>query len=248
MRKPFALANWKMAMTIPQGLTFVRYLLPLVDDLMEQVDVVICPPYTAISTVGEVLVGTDITLGGQNLWPETGTAHTGAISGPLLIDAGTEWVLVGHWEIRRRMGDDDAAIQHKVRAAFDAGLRPIVLLGEAHGTTFNPDRLSTLLASCQPEEIAHMAFVYEPEGAIGRSEPVSPEHAAAGCRAIRTWLRDWYGEPVAAQTRIIYGGSVTPEHAPDLVADPDVDGLGVGRKGRDPAAFAEIIRIVAGAM
>lgn len=235
-------------MTIPQGLTFVRQLLPLIDDLTEQVDVVICPPYTAISTVGEVLVGTNIALGGQDLWPESGAAHTGAVSGSLLIDAGAEWVLAGHWEIRRRLGEDDDDIQRKVRTAFAAGLRPILLLGETHDATFDPSRLSILLADCRPEEIARMALVYEPEGAIGRSEPASPEHAAAGCRAIRTWLRNWYGEPVSAQTRIIYGGSVTPEHAPDLVADPDVDGLGVGRKGRDPTAFAEIIRIVAGAM
>jgi triosephosphate isomerase len=234
-----------MAMTIPQGLTFVRRLLPLVGDLAERVDVVICPPCTALSTMEEVLVGTGISLGGQDLWPDRGSAHTAAISGPLLVDAGAEWVMVGHWEIRRRLGEDDPAVERKVRAAFDAGLRPILLMGEAHGTTFDPSRLSTLLAHCSAKEVARMAFVYEPEGAIGHSEPVSPEHAAAGCRSIRTWLRDWYGEPVAAQARIIYGGSVTPEHAPDLVADPDVDGLGVGRKGRDPRAFAEIIRIVA---
>ncbi|MGD1993742.1 MAG: triose-phosphate isomerase [Anaerolineae bacterium] len=244
MRKPFALANWKMAMTIPQGLTFVRQLLPLVDDLTDQVDVVICPPYTAISTVGEVLVDANIALGGQDLWADPDTSHTGAISGRLLVDAGAEWVLVGHWEIRRRLGEDDAAIQRKVRAALDAGLRPILLIGEPDGTTFDPHRLSILLADCLPEEIAQMAFVYEPEGAIGRSDPVPPEHAAEGCRAIRTWLRDWWGQPVSTQARIIYGGSVTPEHAPDLVADPDVDGLGVGRKGRDPVAFAEIIRII----
>ena len=234
-------------MTIPQGLTFVRQLLPLVAGLAEQVDVVICPPYTAISTVEEVLVGTGIALGGQDLWPDRRTAHTAAISGSLLVDAGAEWVMVGHWEIRRRLGEDDPAVQRKVRAAFDAGLRPILLLGEVHGATFDPGRLSTLLADCCAEEIARMAFVYEPEGAIGHSEPVSPDHAAAGCRAIRTWLRDWYGQPVAAQARIIYGGSVTPAHAPDLIADPDVDGLGVGRQGRDPRAFAEIIHIVADA-
>ena len=235
-------------MTIPQGLTFVRQLLPMVQDLTEQVDVVICPPYTTIPTVGEILVDTGISLGGQDLWAGSGIAHTGAISGPLLLDAGAKWVMVGHWEVLRRLGEDDPAIQHKIRAAFDAGLRPILLVGEAHGTTFDPSRLSTLLANCHLEEIARIAFVYEPEGAIGRSAPASPEHAASGCRAIRTWIRDWYGEPVAAQVRIIYGGSVTPEHAPDLVADPDVDGLGVGRKGRDPVAFAEIIRIVDGAM
>jgi triosephosphate isomerase len=90
-----------------------------------------------------------------------------------------------------------------------------------------------------------MVLVYEPEGAIGQAEPTTPKHAAAGCRAIRRWLSDSYGEDVAAQTRIIYGGSVTPEHAPALLADPDLDGLGATRRGRDPATFAEIVRSIA---
>ncbi|HID89499.1 MAG TPA: triosephosphate isomerase [Anaerolineae bacterium] len=245
MRRPLALSNWKMAMTLAQARAFIRDFLSRVADLVDQVEIVICPPYTAVHAVAEALRGTGIGVGGQDLLPGPGEAHTGAISGPLLADAGATWVMVGHWEVRRRLGEDDPVVNRKVRAAFDAGLRPILLVGEPQGEIFDPDRLATLLAGCTDEGVARMAFVYEPEGAIGRAEPVSPAHAAAGCRAIRQWIAEQFGEPTAEAVRIVYGGSVTPEHAAALLADPDVDGLGASRRGRDPAAFAEIVRQIA---
>ncbi len=245
MRTPLALSNWKMAMTLPQARAFVQDLLPRVADLVDRVEIVICPPYTALHEVAEMVRGTGIAVGGQDLWPGPDEAHTGAISGPLLADAGATWVMVGHWEIRRRLKEDDVAVGRKVRAAFEAGLRPILLFGEPSGERFDPDRLAILLARCEAEEVARMAFVYEPEGAIGRAEPVPPEHAAAGCRAIRRWVADRYGEWVAERVRVIYGGSVTSEHATALLTDPDVDGLGASRRGRDPSAFAEIVREIA---
>lgn len=245
MRKPFALSNWKMAMTIPQGLAFVRAFLPLVKDLAQQVEIVICPPYTVLAVVAEALAGSFVAVGGQDLWPAPGEAHTGAISGPLLANAGATWVMVDHWEVRRRLGYGDIIVNQKVRAALEAGLRPILLLGEERGTTFNAGRLVTLLEGCAGAQVAGMAFVYEPEGAIGRAEPVPSQHAAAGCCAIRRWLANRFGQGVAGQVRIIYGGSVTPEHAPALLTDPDVDGLGASRKGRDPAAFAELVSLIA---
>lgn len=245
MRKPMALANWKMAMTIPQALNFVRCFLPLVRSFTDQVDIVLCPPYTTIAAVADVLVGTTIAVGGQDLWPGSDVSHTGAISGPLLVDTGARWVLCGHWEIRRRLEEDDQDVNRKVRAALAAGLYPILLFGEERGTVFNTGRLVALLDGCTAQQVARMAFVYEPEGAIGRSEPLEPAQAAAGCRAIRDWLEDRYGTSVADAARILYGGSVTPDHAPALMADPDVDGLGAGRQGRDPLAFSEIVRTVA---
>ncbi len=244
-RRPFALANWKMAMTIPQSLAFVERFRTLVAPWLEAVEVVLCPPYTALSAVAKALQGTPISAGGQDLWPGPGEAHTGAISAELLADAGATWVMVGHWEVRRRLGEDDLAVNRKVRAALDGGLRPILLVGEPAGERFDPRRMAVLLDGCAPEAVARMAFVYEPEGAIGQAAPVPPDHAAAGCRAIRYWLRDRFGPTVAEETRIIYGGSVTPEHAAGLLADPDVDGLGATRRGRDPATFAEIVARIA---
>ena len=245
VRRPFALANWKMAMTIPQSLDFVREFLARARPYLEAVEVVLCPPYTALAAVADAVRGTPIGVGGQDLWPGPGQAHTGAISAELLTDAGARWVMVGHWEVRRRLREDDGAVNRKVRAALEGGLRPILLFGEAAGETFDPGRLSVLLDGCDSEAVARMAFVYEPEGAIGQMEPVPPAHAAAGCRAIRRWLAERFGEGAAGQARIIYGGSVTPEHAAALLADPDVDGLGATRRGRDPAAFAEIVARIA---
>lgn len=245
VRRPFALANWKMAMTIAQSLAFVREFLARAGPDLAAVEVVLCPPYTALAAVAAAVRGTPIAVGGQDLWPGPGQAHTGAISAELLADAGATWVMVGHWEVRRRLQEDDGAVNRKVRAALEGGLRPILLFGEAAGETIDPGRLSVLLDGCDGEAVARMAFVYEPEGAIGQSEPVPPAHAAAGCRAIRRWLAERFGKEAAGQARIIYGGSVTPEHAAALLADPDVDGLGATRRGRDPAAFAEIVARIA---
>jgi len=244
-RKPFTLANWKMAMTAEESLAFVGQFLASAADLATRVDIVICPPYTTLSQLTRAVAGTPLAVGGQDLWSGSGNAHTGAISGALLADAGATWVMVGHWEVRRRMRETDVAVNLKVRAALETGLRPILLVGEEWGTVFDAGRLSALLNRCPGETVAQMAFVYEPEGAIGMSKPATPGHAARGCRAIRAWLAQEYGTDVAGQTRVIYGGSVTPAHAPALLADPDLDGLGASREGRDPAAFAEIVRRIA---
>ncbi|MCX8068208.1 MAG: triose-phosphate isomerase family protein [Anaerolineae bacterium] len=244
-RKGFALANWKMAMTIPQSRAFVQEFLARAGDLLDRVDVVLCPPYTALAAVADMLRGMPVGVGGQDLWPGPGEAHTGAISAELLADAGATWVMVGHWEVRRRLREEDPDVNRKIRAALAGGLRPILLVGEPAGGSFDPDRLGILLAGCAATDVERMAFVYEPEGAIGQAAPVTPEQAAAGCRAIRCWLAVHYGLEIAEGVRIIYGGSVTPEHAAALLSDPDVDGLGATRRGRDPAVFAEIVAAIA---
>jgi triosephosphate isomerase len=244
MRKPIVLANWKMSTTITEALTFVEEFLPLVEQVARQLEIIICPPYTALRSVALTLEGSQIAVGGQDHWPGPGEAHTGAISARLLVDAGAVWTMVGHWEVRRRLGESAQYLNLKMLSALAAGLRPILLLGEEQGQHFDPGQLGSILEACTEEHIANMAFIYEPEGAIGQAEPVSPEHAATGCRAIRHWLADRYGQPVAERARLIYGGSVTPEHGADLMADPDIDGLGVGRKGRDPSALAQIAHLV----
>nr|HID14595.1 triosephosphate isomerase [Anaerolineae bacterium] len=249
-RKPLAVANWKMAMTIAESLAFVHEFRAAVGDLAQAVDIVLCPPYTALHAVAQVLIHTPIGLGAQNLCAAPGKAHTGEISASLLADAGCEWVLLGHWEIRRRTGDTDADVNRKMHAAFQAGLRPILLVGEAATERGQTEealavRLSHLFADCEPEQVAQMAVVYEPEWTIGVQEPASPGYVAAGCGFIRRWIGREYGAGVAEGVRIIYGGSVAPEYAEGLLASPEVDGLGASRKGRDPIAFAEIVRLIA---
>lgn len=251
-RKPLALANWKMAMTIPESIAFVRQFSATVDDLAQAVDIVLCPPYTALQSMAQALADSPIALGAQNLCAAPGLAHTGEISAPLLADAGCEWVMLNHWEIRRRTGESDADVNRKMHAAFEAGLRPILLVGEnrderGRATEALEARLPTLFADCETEQVARMALVYEPEWTIGVKEPAPPEYVAAGCRAIRQWLGRAYCASLAGAVRIIYGGSVAPEYATGLLASPEVDGAGASRKGRDPIAFAEIVQLVAAA-
>jgi triosephosphate isomerase len=258
VRKPLALSNWKMAMTVAESLAFVRDFEAIAGDLLDEVDVVICPPFTALWSVAQALHSSPSTssghsriqLGGQNIAPTADPARTGEISAALLADVGCRWVMLGHWEVRRHLGDDDAVVNRKVHLALEAGLAPILLIGEAHddqaplGDVLER-QLARVLAGCSGEQVQMMAFIYEPEATIGVGTPTSPEHVAAGCGFIRDWLRGCWGDAVAGSVRIIYGGSVAPEYAADLLACPDVDGLGATRRGRDAATFAEIVRLIA---
>jgi len=250
-RAPMAIANWKMAMTIFESLAYTRALAALVGPLAEAVTIVLCPAYTALHAVGLALQDTPIALGAQDLHPGPGEAHTGAVSAPLLADVGCQWVLLGHWELRRGRGEDDEAVNAKVHAALQANLRPIPLIGEGAGEREQVEkallaRLPTIFAGCTPDQVSRTALVYEPEWTIGVAEPASPDHVARGCRIIRGWIEDSFGVPAAGAIPIVYGGSVAPAFAAELLAAPDVDGLGASRKGRDPQAFSEIVALVAG--
>jgi triosephosphate isomerase len=249
-RRPFALANWKMAMTLSQSLAFVQAFGAAVGEAAKAVDVVICPPYTALHAMANALAGTSVALGAQNLCATPGVAHTGEISAALLADVGCKWVMLNHWEIRRRTGESDVDVNHKMLAAFQAGLRPILLIGEeaaARGRTQETlnTRLPALFVGCEAERVAQMAIVYEPEWTIGAEKPAPPEYVAEGCAFIRGWVGGAFGAACAAAVRIIYGGSVAPEYTSNLLASPDVDGAGASRRGRDPSAFAEIVRLIA---
>jgi triosephosphate isomerase len=251
-RKPLALSNWKMAMTVRESRQFVQEFLALVDELLDEIDVVICPPYTTLYPVAEALRGSRLYLGGQNIASSSDLARTGEISARLLADIGCRWVMLGHWEIRRHQGDDDQVVNRKLHLALESELLPILLIGESRDESDAFEmaierHLERVLDGCRADQVAMMAFVYEPEVAIGVDEPASPAHVAAGCACMRDWVRQQWGEMVADSVRIIYGGSVAPEHARALLAAPDVDGLGATRRGRDPTTFAEIVRQIASA-
>jgi triosephosphate isomerase len=252
MRKPLALSNWKMEMTVARSLAFVRDLQSAIGDLAQRVDIIVCPPYTALYPMAQALKGSPITLGGQNISMAPGGAYTGEISAALLADVGCRWVMLGHWEVRRHFGDTDETVNLKLHAAQRAGLSPILFVGEAEG---EQDRfrealaaqLQRVLEGCDARQIEEMVVVYEPEWTINVEQPASPEHVGTGCGFIRKWLSEQYGVSAAQAVRIIYGGSVTPAHARDLLEAPDVDGLGASRKGRQVDSFAEIVRLIAAA-
>jgi len=249
-RKPLVLANWKMTMSIVESLAFVRDFQAQAGDLSKRVDVILCPPYTALWAVAAAAPEAGLHLGAQNVAALDEPAQTGEISAALLAEAGCRWVMIGHWEVRRRLGEDEATLNRKVHTALAAGLAPIVFLGPARDDstslyTLLERQLAHTLTGCGRQHVASMAFIFEPEEAIGAARPWSPERAAAGPAFIRGWLAGQWGDGLAERVRILYGGSVTPEHAGSLLAFSDVDGLGVGRGGRSPATLAAIVRQVA---
>jgi triosephosphate isomerase len=250
LRKPMALANWKMAMTVTESISFAEAFRTAVGDLVHAVDIVLCPPYTALYPLCQVLGKTPIAIGAQDFCAESGKSHTGQISAPLLAEAGCKWVMVGHWEVRRRTGEDDRTLNRKVHAALQAGLSPILLLGEAVSEKCGLEealaaRMPGLLAQCEVQDMVEAAMIYEPEWTIGGMEPPPPDYITEGCGLIRHWTARACGKEAAEGVRIIYGGSVAPENAERLLASSEVDGLGAGRKGRDPAAFAQIVKLIA---
>jgi triosephosphate isomerase len=240
-----------MEMTVTQSLDYLLRFQALAGDLLERVQVLLFPPYTALYAMAQVLGNSPIELGAQTVSDAAGGAYTGEVSARLVADAGARWVQLGHWELRRHLGETDQVVNQKVLRALEAGLRVKLLIGE--GRDVGPgevsralDRqLTQVLAGCTAMETSGMVFVYEPEWTIGVAEPASPEHVEAGCRVIRCWLADHYGSGAAQAVRLIYGGSVSPVYAHELLALPNVDGLGAGRIGRDPVAFAEIVDLIA---
>lgn len=240
-------------MTVAESIRFVQDFHRLSAAVIDQVDVVICPPFTALQPVAVLLrkIGQpSLMLGAQNVSASADIARTGDISAELIKDVGCQWVMVGHWEIRRRFIEGDEQVRQKVQQTFSHNLRPILLVGEARDSGDAPEKaiikhLENVLAGSHAKEVARMAFVYEPEEAIGVSGPVPVEHIAAGCHTIREWLAGAFGPEVAGSVRIIYGGSVTPASAAHLLSIQDLDGLGASRRGRNPQSFFEIVRLIA---
>jgi triosephosphate isomerase len=251
-RKAFALANWKMAMTISETLAFAREFRAAASSLAQSMDIVVCPPFTALHALSQALMDTPIGLGAQHLYASSDKAHTGEVSAMLLADVGCTWVMLGHWEIRRRTGETDVDFNKKMQAAFQAGLHPILLMGEetqerGEAESALASRLPIMFANCELTQVAQAVIVYEPEWTIGAQKPAPADYIATTCSFIRNWIAQAFGKRAAQQMRIIYGGSVAPGHVEKLLASPDLDGLGAGRKGRDPVAFAQIVRLIAAA-
>ena len=237
-------------MTVEQGLAYLQRFQAIASGLLDQIDVILCPPYTALYPLASALADSPIQLGVQNLSVAERGAYTGEISARLAANAGARWAQLGHWELRRHMGETDEAVNRKVHRALAADLNLILLVGEARDIS-GPQTLAALdfqlarvMDGCRADQVAKMVLVYEPEWTIGADKPAPVAHVKAGCAFIRSWLAGRYGQDEARSVRLVYGGSVSPVFAPSLVALPDLDGLGAGRKGRDPDAFADIVRFI----
>jgi triosephosphate isomerase (TIM) len=243
-RTPYIAANWKMHKTVAEAAAFVDALLPRI--AATQHDVVICPPFTALSAVVERRYGTAVKVAAQNMHEEGSGAFTGEVSAPMLVELDVEAVVLGHSERRQLFGETDEALARKIPAALAAGLEPILCVGESEqardaGQTKGvlENQLQADLAAVEPGELGGIVVAYEPIWAIGTGRTASPEQAQEACAFVRDVLRE-RGVP-ADSVRILYGGSVKLANAAELLAQEDIDGALVGGASLDPDEFAAIV-------
>lgn len=247
MRKPIIAGNWKMNGTIPDAVELVKKLKEIVSDVKGR-EIVIAPPFTALGAVAKVLIGSNMTLSAQNLFWEEKGAFTGEISAEMLLDAGCDYVIVGHSERRQFFADNDEAVNNKTKAAIAAGLIPILCVGE---TLFEREggeafavierQLTKGLMDVNISEPEDLVVAYEPVWAIGTGKTATPGQAQEIHAYIRGLLRKISGG-TAENIRILYGGSVKPENIDELMLEPDIDGALVGGASLKAESFARIVR------
>lgn len=244
-RKKIVAGNWKMNMTPSQAVKLVEELKPLV--VSDDVEVVYCVPAIDIVPVVEALKGTNVAVGAENMYFEEKGAYTGEISAEMLLDAGVKYVIIGHSERRDYFKEDDALLNKKVKKAIEAGLTPILCCGETleqreSGVTLDWIRLQIKsdLAGVAASDVANMVIAYEPIWAIGTGKTATTEQAQEVCAGIRACIAEVYDEATAEAIRIQYGGSVNAATAPELFAQPDIDGGLVGGASLKPD-FGKIV-------
>lgn len=247
-RTPIIAGNWKMNKTVSEAVALVRELKAQVADV-NNVEIVVCPPFTALSAVAEEIKGTNIILGAQNChWEEKG-AYTGEISAPMLAEIGCRYVIIGHSERRQYFGETDELINRKARILYRFGLMPIICVGETleqrtQGVMLKvvEQQVRGCLSGIPLDKMLTTVIAYEPVWAIGTGKTASPEDAQEVQGYIRQLLGELYGKDNAQQIRIQYGGSVTPENIQGLMAMPDIDGALVGGASLTADKFARIVK------
>ena len=251
-RRPIIAANWKMNKTHLGAIQSVQKLSYLVDSRdAERVEIVICPPFTALRSVQTLLDSDRLPygLGAQDVHQEDAGAFTGEVSPPMLVALRVGFVLVGHSERRRLFGEDDAVVNRKVGAVVRSGMTPIVCVGEtleerdAGGTESKvSQQVKRAFADVTAEQAATSVIAYEPIWAIGTGLNAEPADAGAVVQVIRSALADRFGDEVAGRVRVQYGGSVKPGNIREFMAHPEIDGALVGGASLDPEDFALIIK------
>ena len=243
-RTPYIAANWKMHKTVAEAAEFVDALLPKI--AATQHDVVICPSFLALSEVIERSRGSAIRVAAQNMHEEESGAFTGEVSAPMLAELDVDAVVLGHSERRQYFGETDDSLARKVPAALAAGLEPILCIGESEeardaGQTeaVLERQLQADLAEVEPARVPGVVIAYEPIWAIGTGRTATPEQAQETIAFIRDTLRE--RGAAGDSVRILYGGSVKPSSAAELMAQPDIDGALVGGASLDPEDFAAIV-------
>jgi len=245
MRVPMIAGNWKMNTTVSEAVKLVNELLQGVDAI-DNVEKVLCPPFISLVAVGELIKGSSIKLGAQNLYFAEKGAYTGEIS-PLMLTELCEFVIIGHSERRQYFNETDEIINKKVQAALKVGLTPILCIGERleqneAGLTAEVVTRQLKSALVGIEHLNKMIIAYEPVWAIGTGKAATGEQANETIGLIRRTISKLYGERVAEDLRLLYGGSVTADNATEFMQQPEIDGALVGGASLKADQFLSIVR------
>lgn len=240
-------ANWKMYKTPDQGRDFFREFLPMVAG-HDRDEIVVCPPFLGITTAVETAKGSNVAIGAQDLHWEKEGAYTGEVCASMLLAVGVTHVIIGHSERRQFFGETDDIVNLKLKAALEAGLTPIVCVGEVleereAGLTEDVLRRQCLRAfhAISAKKAGRLVVAYEPVWAIGTGKTATPQMAADAHALIRAEADKAFGQEFGARLRILYGGSVKPENVKALMAEGEIDGALVGGASLDPKSFAAIV-------
>lgn len=246
MRKPLVAGNWKAHTTLQEAEALVRRLKESCDT--DAVEVVVCPPFTALSAIAHLLQDGSIGLGAQDLFWEPQGAFTGEVSAPMLVDVGCRYVIIGHSERRTHFGETDQTVRRKLAAALQHALTAIVCIGETLAERETNTTIAVLtrqldgaLNACIHAQFERILLAYEPVWAIGTGRNATPEQAQESHQFIRGWVAKRFGSLVSDALRILYGGSVTAANAAGLLQQPDVDGALVGGASLKAEAFTGIV-------
>lgn len=247
-RTPIIAGNWKMYKTASEAAAYVNEFLDLVRDV-ENVEIVLCPPFTCLGPVQGMTQGSGVRVAAQNMHFEPEGAFTGEVSAPMLVEIGVDDVILGHSERREYFAENDTDLAKKVAVALKAGLRPILCVGETDaerdaGMTEEKIRgqIKSDLSSISSEQLPQIVIAYEPIWAIGTGKTATPQIAQETNHLIRETLAAQFGADAASHVRILYGGSVKPDNIDDLMAQEDIDGALVGGASLKAADFARIVK------
>src|SRR5919112_6753184 len=247
-RRPMMAANWKMNKTVREAEEYTAALLPRAADAEEEVDVAVCVPFTCLHEVGRMAENSAVMAGAQNFYYEDSGAYTGEVSAPMLLDAGARAVIAGHSARREVFGETDEMVARKAKRAVEADILPIICVGETKeerdaGGMWEKvsGQIERVIEELEDADGETIVFAYEPIWAIGTGDTATPEDAQDAIGKIRDLLREEAGDDFADSVRILYGGSVKPENAAEIMAQQDVDGALVGGASLEVESFVELI-------
>ncbi|MGD9552293.1 MAG: triose-phosphate isomerase [Candidatus Caldatribacteriota bacterium] len=248
MRKPLIVGNWKMNKTVTESIALIKDLLDLIKGYQET-EVVICPPFTSLWVARELIEGSNIFLGAQNVYFQNEGPYTGEISARMLQNIGCSYVILGHSERREYFQETSQEVAKKVRQVLAYGIKPIVCVGEkleeresGKAEEIVREELEAIFPILKTTDVENVVFAYEPIWAIGTGRSATPSDANEMIKYIRELIKNEYDNKIAEEMRILYGGSVNPENIKSMMAEPDIDGALVGGASLQAVTFSQLVK------